>query len=62
MQNNLPVRRELLYEVVPELFEREIGELEEYKRKLIMEGRPMIRAGDSSVLQVVERLPREERK
>jgi hypothetical protein len=31
VQNNLPVKRDLLYEAVPELFETEIGELSEYK-------------------------------
>lgn len=33
--NNLPIKREIIYEVVPELFESEIGELDEYKRKII---------------------------
>jgi hypothetical protein len=40
IQNNLPVKRVLLYEVLPELFEQEINELEEYKRKLLLEKRP----------------------
>ena len=29
--NNLPVKRELIYENFPDLFTTEIGELEEYK-------------------------------
>jgi hypothetical protein len=30
-QNNLPIKRDLLYEVLPELFDTEIGELSELK-------------------------------
>ena len=58
IQNNLPVKRELVYEVVPELFEKEIGELDEYKQKLIQQKRPALVSHGLTILQVVEKLPK----
>lgn len=53
--NNLPVKRERLYEILPELFEKEIGEMEQHKQRLIAEKRPQLRVQESSVLQVQEK-------
>ena len=62
VQNNLPIKRELIYEAVPELFEQEIGELEEYKRKLIESKRPSLITDSDCIIGVVERLPKSQEK
>ncbi|CAD8043108.1 unnamed protein product [Paramecium primaurelia] len=55
VMNNLPIQREKLYEVVPELFQEEIGELDEYKQKLIQEIRPTLDVQETSVIQIIEK-------
>jgi hypothetical protein len=50
VQNNLPVKRELLWEVLPELFEQEINELEEYKRNLLLSKRPHFESDHQTIL------------
>jgi hypothetical protein len=42
VEHNLPIRRELLFEVTPELFDNELEELEESERKKILAKRPRL--------------------
>lgn len=42
VENNLPIRRELLFEVCPDLFETEIGQLDKYEQQRIRSRRPEI--------------------
>ncbi|KAM3141918.1 hypothetical protein pb186bvf_006004 [Paramecium bursaria] len=55
--NSLPIKREIIYEVVPELFESEIGELDEYKRKIIQDRRPKLdNIRDTGVMRITEKV------
>jgi len=61
VEHNLPVRRELLYEVVPELFEVELGELDQYERERILAKRPRLLNQSDAIIRAVEEPP-EDRK
>eukprot|EP01017_Pseudomicrothorax_dubius_P038457 TRINITY_DN5761_c0_g2_i2.p1 TRINITY_DN5761_c0_g2~~TRINITY_DN5761_c0_g2_i2.p1 ORF type:complete len:576 (-),score=198.02 TRINITY_DN5761_c0_g2_i2:117-1844(-) len=54
VENNMPVSRTLLFETVPELFETEIGQLEEYERQRILAKRPRLDMKESKNLDVFE--------
>jgi len=62
VEHNLPVRRELLYEVVPELFESEIGELSQYERERILAKRPRLINRSDAIVRAVDEPPEEKTK
>mmetsp|Transcript_28401 Transcript_28401/g.32841 ORF Transcript_28401/g.32841 Transcript_28401/m.32841 type:complete len:593 (+) Transcript_28401:24-1802(+) len=59
VEHNLPVRRELLYEVMPELFDTELGELDQYQRERILSKRPRLISSQTSNIQAIEDVPEE---
>jgi hypothetical protein len=62
VEHNLPVRRELIYEVVPELFETELGELDQYERERILAKRPRLQNRDDAIIRAVEEPPEDRKK
>jgi hypothetical protein len=57
LEHNLPVKRILLYEVVPELFQQEIDELDEYERERILAKRPVLKNEPNFTVQTIDSPP-----
>lgn len=55
VDHNIPIKRELLFEVCPELFEGEMETLEKIERDKILARRPRLDSNESSVLRVIEK-------
>ncbi|EAS02419.1 hypothetical protein TTHERM_00727790 (macronuclear) [Tetrahymena thermophila SB210] len=58
VDHNIPVKRELLFEVCPELFEAELETMEKIERDKILAKRPRLDSNDSSVIKVTEKYPK----
>ncbi len=50
IEHNLPVSKQLLYEVFPEYFEEDIGKLEKEEQRLIEARRPKIAVHESNTI------------
>lgn len=58
VDHNIPIKRELLFEVCPELFEGELETLDKIEREKILAKRPRLDSNDSSVIRVIEKYPK----
>ena len=54
LEHNLPVQKQLLYEVFPEYFEEDIGKLEKEQQQLVEENRPHIAATETNTIQMFQ--------
>ncbi|KRX09563.1 hypothetical protein PPERSA_12306 [Pseudocohnilembus persalinus] len=55
VEHNLPVRRELLYEVLPEFFEAEIEQLDKIEQEKIYSKRPRLDSNQTDQVRAVEK-------
>ena len=55
VQHNLPIKKELLFEVAPEYFSADLEQLDAIERDKILAKRPSLQTGETSVLGVFER-------
>lgn len=55
VEHNLPIRKELLFEVAPEYFTVDLEQLDKIERDKILAKRPSLKTGETSPISVFER-------